>query len=336
MTDTLKLIPTDSETGLRLDSFLSQRIDTLSRTRAKALIKAGAITMDGQQMTDPRASAIARQIYEFTPPAARPAKPEPQDLPLDVLHEDTDLIIVNKAAGMTVHPAPGSWDGTLVNALLHHCGGQLPGIGGVERPGIVHRIDKLTSGVMVAAKTEAAHIGLSGMFAAHTIERAYLAVTSSAPRPLIGCVDAALARSPHDRKKIAVAEAENVKAARHAVTHYKALETYGRRDKASGLAAAALIECRLETGRTHQIRVHMAHIGASLIGDPLYGRHHGMKAYGHGEAFTAAQRVVRAFERQALHASVVGFDHPVSGERLRFEAPLPADMQQLINALKAI
>ncbi len=336
MTDTLKLIPTDREAGLRLDSFLSGRIDTLSRTRAKALIKAGAMTIDGQQVTDPRAGAIAGQIYEFAPPPARPAAPAPQDLPLEILYEDADLIIVNKAAGMTVHPAPGSPQGTLVNALLHHCGGQLPGIGGVERPGIVHRIDRLTSGVMVVTKTEDAHIGLSRSFAAHTMERAYLAVTSAAPRPLAGTVDAALARSPHDRKKMAVVNPDNVKAARHAVTHYKALETYGLRDKASGLAAAALIECRLETGRTHQIRVHMAHIGASLIGDPVYGRHHGMKAYGQGEAFQTALKTVHAFDRQALHASVLGFEHPVTGAAMRFEPPLPSDMRQLIDALRKI
>ena len=321
------------DTGTRLDLWLSQQIDTLSRSRAKALVLAGALKVDGTRVTDPRAKVIAQSEYRLEQPDPVPATPEPEDIPLDILYEDADLIVVNKAAGMAVHPAPGSWSGTLVNALLHHCQGKLPGIGGVERPGIVHRLDKLTTGIMVAAKSEAAHAGLSALFAAHDIERTYLAVTRGAPRPLVGTVNARIARSTTDRKKMAVVRAPDSEHGRHAVTHYKARATYGQLDKGAGLPAAALIECQLETGRTHQIRVHMSHIGAPLIADPVYGRHRGIKAYGSGEAFISATTYARKMTRQALHATVLGFVHPVSQEPLRFEAPLPEDMANLIKAL---
>lgn len=332
----LSAIAEDKDEGVRLDRFLSERFETLSRSRAKTLVKEGAASCNGERIDDPRAGVVPGRTYALELPDPVPATPEPEDIPLDILFEDEHLIIINKPAGMAVHPAPGSWQGTLVNALLHHCEGELPGIGGVERPGIVHRLDKETTGVMAAAKTEAAHAGLSALFAAHDIERAYLAVTRGAPRPLVGTVEAAIARSSADRKKMAVVRNLESGAGRHAVTHYKAVETFGLRDKGAGVPAAALIECRLETGRTHQIRVHMAHIGAPLIGDPVYGKNRGISAYGSGEAFIAATTAARKFPRQALHAAVLGFEHPVTGAALRFEAPLPADMTGLLTALQAM
>lgn len=332
--DTLRITAPQDQAGERTDRFLAGQAEGLSRSRVKALIKEGAVTCDGSAITDPNAPVIAGALYVLAVPTPRPATPEPEDIPIDILHEDTDLIVINKPVGMAVHPAPGSWDGTLVNALLHHCQGNLPGIGGVERPGIVHRIDKLTSGILVVAKTEAAHAGLSALFADHDIQRTYLAITRGAPRPLSGTIKAPIARSTSDRKKMSVPRSPD--AGRHAVTHYKALETFGLLDKASGWPAAALLECRLETGRTHQIRVHLSHIGAPLIGDPVYGRHRGIKAFGSGDAFIAATSVARAFNRQALHAASLGFVHPVSGDRLEFQAPLPADMDSVLTTLRAL
>ena len=322
--------------GERLDRFLSVVFDSLSRSRAKTLVKEGAVAVQGEVIVDPRASVVVGLEYVLEMPDPVPASPQPEEIPLDILFEDEHLIIVNKPAGMAVHPAPGSWQGTLVNALLHHCEGELPGIGGVERPGIVHRIDKDTTGVMVVAKTEPAHTGLSALFAAHDIERAYLAITRGAPRPLVGTIEAAIARSTSDRKKMAVVRNPESGAGRHAVTHYKSIETFGLRDKGAGVPASALIECRLETGRTHQIRVHMAHIGAPLVGDPVYGKNRGISAYGSGPAFIEATTQARKFPRQALHAARLGFQHPISGESLDFEAPLPTDMDMLIGALRAM
>ncbi|MEM7766498.1 MAG: RluA family pseudouridine synthase [Pseudomonadota bacterium] len=339
--DVRTLEATETDAGERVDRVLAAAMGDLSRSRVKALIKAGALSCDGAALVDPNAPVRAGALYALEIPDPVPATPEPEAIALEILYEDADLIVVNKAAGMAVHPAPGSWQGTLVNALLHHCEGRLPGIGGVERPGIVHRIDKDTTGVMVVAKSEGAHAGLTARFAAHDMERAYLAVTRGAPRPLVGTVDAAIARSTADRKKMSVVRAPRGRdpidtKGRHAVTHYKVERTFGVLDKGSGLPAAALIGCRLETGRTHQIRVHMGHIGAPLIGDPVYGRNRGIKAYGSGDAFIAATSAARAFPRQALHAAVLGFDHPVTGAALRFEAPLPGDMQALLDALEAM
>lgn len=329
-------VATEEDAGLRLDQLFSQRFDEISRSRAKALILEGAASIDGEIEKDPRKKVEAGRAYCLVPPPPRAATPEPEDIPLDILFEDADLIIVNKPAGMTVHPAAGSWSGTLVNALLHHCKGELPGIGGVERPGIVHRIDKLTSGVMVVAKTEPAHTGLSALFASHDIERSYLAVTRGAPRPLVGTVNAPIARSTGDRKKMAVVRNPDSQKGRHAITHYKAIETFGMLEKGAGLPAAALIECRLETGRTHQIRVHLSHIGAPLVGDPVYTRMRGIKSYGSGSAFDHATQTARKMIRQSLHAATLGFNHPVTGEALRFEAPLPEDMAGLIEALRGM
>ena len=330
----MKAIANEEDAGARLDLWLSQQFEMLSRSRAKALIQAGALALNGEALKDPRAKIVTDGEYLLTMPDPVPATPQPEDIPLNILHEDDDLIVLNKSAGMAVHPAPGTWSGTLVNALLHHCQGKLPGIGGVERPGIVHRLDKLTTGVMVAAKTEAAHAGLSALFAERDIERTYMALTRGAPRPLVGTVDARIARSTSDRKKMAVPRNPESQAGRHAVTHYKALATYGLLNKGAGLPAAALIECKLETGRTHQIRVHMSHIGAPLIGDPVYARHRGIKSYGSGDDFVVATTIARKMIRQSLHASTLGFVHPVTGEQLRFEAPLPNDMKTLKAALE--
>ena len=324
----------DNDKGTRLDRFLSEALPELSRSRAKALIKEGTVSLNGRTADDPKAGVSPGETYTLDMPDPVPATPEPENIPLDILFEDEHLILVNKPAGMAVHPAPGSWQGTLVNALLHHCAGELPGIGGVERPGIVHRIDKGTTGVLAVAKTEAAHAGLSALFKTHDIERTYLAITRGAPRPLVGTVDMRIARSTSDRKKMAVIRDEESEDGRHAVTHYRALETFGELDKGTGLPAAALMECRLETGRTHQIRVHMAHIGAPLIGDPTYGKHRGIKAYGAGEAFIEATTLARQFDRQALHAASLGFVHPVTGDDVFAEAPLPEDMAALLTALR--
>lgn len=332
----IMIISQAEDAGQRLDAFLGAKAEGLSRSRAKALIEEGAVTAGGAVETSPRAPVRPGIEYCVALPAPVPATPQAENIPLDILFEDEHLIVLNKPVGLAAHPAPGSETGTLVNALLHHCKGQLSGIGGVERPGIVHRIDKLTSGIMVAAKTEAAHIGLAALFERHDIDRLYRAVTRGAPRPLSGTIDAAIARSENDRKKMSVHKNPDSPAARRAVTHYKAVETFGYKDRATRLPAAALIECRLETGRTHQIRVHMTHAGAPLIGDPVYGRQSGITAWGTGEGHAAALAAARAFPRQALHAAVLGFVHPVTGETLRFEAPLPEDMAGLIAALRKL
>jgi 23S rRNA pseudouridine1911/1915/1917 synthase len=334
--DRIEITARPEDAGQRLDAFLGARADGLSRSRAKTLIEEGSVSVDGVPETSVRAAVRAGSVYAIALPPPVPAEPEAESIGLDILFEDDHLIVLNKPAGMAVHPAPGSETGTLVNALLHHCKGQLSGIGGVERPGIVHRIDKLTSGVLVAAKSEAAHTGLAALFERHDIERLYLAVTRGAPRPLSGTIDAAIARSVGDRKKMSVHRNPESPSARHAVTHYRATETFGVRDRQSRLPAAALVECRLETGRTHQIRVHMAHIGNPIVGDPVYGRQSSLAALGSGPAHAAALDAVRSFERQALHAAVLGFIHPITEKALHFEAPLPEDMSGLVAALRRL
>jgi 23S rRNA pseudouridine1911/1915/1917 synthase len=339
--------------GERLDKWLPEAFAGLSRSRARSLVEDGRVRVNGAPVTDPRAKVIAGAAYAVELPAPEGADAKPEDIPLDILFEDKHLIVIDKPPGMVVHPAPGQWTGTLVNALLHHCGPSLTGIGGVTRPGIVHRLDKDTSGVMVAAKSEAAHTALVAMFAAHNIERAYLAVTRGAPRPLIGRIETRIARSPNDRKKMAVVrekhvkhdpysddpdrqESEDSQHGRHAITNYRVLESWGHLDGTGTQPAAALVECRLETGRTHQIRVHMAHIGASVLGDPVYGRGRGIKSVGKGPAWDRARAAADAFPRQALHAAILGFDHPVTGKPLRFERTPPEDMAGLIEALRGM
>lgn len=333
----ISAMTTKEDEGERLDRFLASTFSDLSRSRLKALIKGGSVVIlaNGSEsvVLDPNRAVSANERYRVTLPEPIPAVPEPEDIPLSVLFEDEHLILLDKPAGMAVHPAPGSWSGTLVNALLHHCKGALPGIGGVQRPGIVHRIDKDTTGVLAVAKTEAAQKGLSALFAAHDIERSYLAVVRGAPRPRAGTLTGDIARARNDRKKMAVVPDGEGKAA---VTHYKVLDTFGRKSKTDPGAAAALIECRLETGRTHQIRVHMAEAGHSLIGDPVYGRHRGIKAFGSGNDFDAATQTARRLTRQALHAVSLSFRHPVTGVTISAEAPLPADLDELLQALRLL
>ncbi len=307
-------------TGARLDRALADAMPDLSRSRVQALMAEGAVTRDDETMSDHSAPALAG-LYRILIPPARPADPQAEDIALAVLFEDEHLIVIDKAAGMSAHPAPGSLDGTLVNALIHHCGASLSGIGGVARPGIVHRLDKNTSGVMVAAKTDAAHRGLSRLFAAHDLERVYIALTRGAPAPRRGEIRTQLGRSTSDRKKMAVLRAGG----REAITHYTVTALYGSDAK----PAAARVSCRLETGRTHQIRVHLAHKGAPCLGDPTYGS--GSPTPTVRDAISAS-----ALNRQALHAAVLGFRHPITGLPLRFETPPPRDMSDLQLALEKL
>lgn len=298
--------------GWRLDRALAAALPTVSRERLKALISAGEVrNPEGVQVRDPAAKARPG-AYEVRIPEPAPAHNEPQDIALEIVYEDDHLVIVDKPAGMVVHPAAGNFDGTLVNALLHHCAGRLSSIGGVARPGIVHRIDKDTSGLLVVAKTDVAHEGLSAQFARHSIDRRYQAIVAGVPIPASGTVDAPLARSSANRQKMAiVAEGRG----KRAVTHFRLV---------TPLREAALIECRLETGRTHQVRVHMTSIGHPLLGDPVYGRTRTV----HRDVLNQLD-----FKRQALHAAVLGFVHPVSKENLSFKSAVPSDMQELFRAL---
>ena len=298
--------------GWRLDRALAAAVPTLSRERLKALISSGAVVGPaGAALRDPSAKA-AEGRYRVSVPEPEPAHNEAQDIALEIVFEDEHLLIVDKAAGMVVHPAAGNRDGTLVNALLHHCAGRLSGIGGVARPGIVHRIDKDTSGLLVVAKTDRAHEGLAAQFARHDIHRLYLAIVAGLPNPPSGTVDAPLARSSANRQKMAIVDEGRGK---RAVTHYRLLRP---------LRESALVECRLETGRTHQVRVHMASLGHPLLGDPVYGR----TRPAHREALKKQN-----FHRQALHAAELGFVHPVSKENLSFKSPLPSDIQELFGVL---
>jgi len=298
--------------GWRLDRALAAAVPTLSRERLKALIRSGAVETAGHAIRDPATKVRGDENLSVSVPEPTAAHNAPQDIPLTVVFEDEHLLVVDKPAGLVVHPAAGNLDGTLVNALLHHCAGQLSGIGGVARPGIVHRIDKDTSGLLVVAKTDVAHEGLAKQFAAHSIDRRYLAIVSGVPKASHGIVDAPLARSATNRKKIAIVEGKRGK---RAVTHWRRLEV---------LRDAALVECRLETGRTHQVRVHMASLGHPLVGDPVYGR----SGKTHGKLLKEL-----GFHRQALHAAELGFTHPVTRSRLSFSSPMPPDMQELFNAL---
>jgi len=298
--------------GWRLDRALAAALPTVSRERLKSLISAGEVrNPEGVQVRDPAAKAKTG-VYEVRIPEPAPAHNEPQDIALEIVYEDDHLVIVDKPAGMVVHPAAGNFDGTLVNALLHHCAGRLSSIGGVARPGIVHRIDKDTSGLLVVAKTDVAHEGLSAQFAKHSIDRRYQAIVAGVPNPASGTVDAPLARSSANRQKMAIVADGRGK---RAVTHFQLV---------TRLREAALIECRLETGRTHQVRVHMTSIGHPLLGDPVYGRTRTV----HRDVLNQLD-----FKRQALHAAVLGFIHPVSKENLSFKSAVPSDMQELFRAL---
>jgi 23S rRNA pseudouridine1911/1915/1917 synthase len=318
--ETLTAVFAPGAAGERLDKALAAELPQLSRARVQALMAGGAVWLDGRPVHDASSKTKVGQSYSVHVPPPAPASPLAQAIPVTVLFEDAHLIVVDKPAGMAAHPAPGSPDRTLVNALLHHCAGSLSGIGGVMRPGIVHRLDKNTSGVMVAAKTDAAHQGLSALFAAHDIERAYMALTRGAPDPSRGTISTQLARSNSDRKKMAVVR----QGGRGAITHYRVERAFGPPLK----PLAARVLCRLETGRTHQIRVHLASKGAPCLGDPVYGS--GPPALIVREAMARV-----GLARQALHASVLGFVHPITGEALRFESAPPPDMAKLESELGA-
>lgn len=325
--------------GVRLDKWLSDAAGGSSRSRLKSLIESGAVSRNGAVFTDASWKVRNGECYTLTAPPVRPALPAAEAVALNIMYEDGDLIVINKPAGMVVHPAAGNWAGTLVNALLAHCGTSLSGIGGVARPGIVHRLDKDTSGLLVVAKHDAAHSRLSQDFSVHSIERVYDAIAVGAPRPAIGVIDAPLARAAGDRKKMTVvAEGNERPDQRRAVTHYRVSEAYGRgRAKLAGDALASLIECRLETGRTHQIRVHLSSIGCPLIGDPAYGRGPGLSGLRPGDdAADRALAALAAFRRQALHARILGFEHPISRKALHFEVGPPDDFQRLRDALRAL
>ena len=301
----------DGASGWRLDRALADAVPAMSRERLKVLISSGAVSDPaGNLARDPARKTDGGALFRIAVPDPIPAHNLAQDITLNVVFEDEYLIVIDKQAGLVVHPAAGNFDGTLVNALLHHCAGNLSGIGGVARPGIVHRIDKDTSGLMVAAKTDRAHEGLAKQFAAHSIDRRYKAIVSGKPVPASGSVDAPLARSPQNRKKIAI-----VAGGKRAVTHYSTI---------TRLNDAALVECRLETGRTHQVRVHMASLGHPLIGDPVYGR---------TKPVHKPILETLCFHRQALHAARLGFIHPVNSNALTFDSEMPADMQELFSRL---
>ncbi len=307
---TLEARIADAADGWRLDRALADALPTLSRERIKALISTGNVTGPDGLIRDPKKKAPGGARFTLTVPDPEPAHNAAQDIALNVVFEDEHLIVIDKQAGLVVHPAAGNFDGTLVNALLHHCQGSLSGIGGVARPGIVHRIDKDTSGLMVAAKTDRAHVGLARQFKDHSIDRRYQAIVSGRPKSSAGTVDAPLARSPQNRKKIAIQPG-----GKRAVTHWTLIKP---------LYEAALVECRLETGRTHQVRVHMASLGHPLIGDPVYGR----TKKEHREVLETM-----GFRRQALHAARLGFIHPIHSHALAFDSEMPADMRELMGKL---
>ncbi len=314
----LLLVAGPAHEGMRTDRFLAEASPSLSRSRVKGLMEAGHVCRDGRPVRAPAEPVRPGMRFELIPPAPVAARPAAQAIPFAILHEDESLLVLDKPAGLVVHPAPGNEDGTLVNALLAHCGDDLPGIGGERRPGIVHRLDKDTSGVMVVAKTEQALAALSEAFAARTIERSYLLLCWGLPSPSQGSLEGPIGRDPRDRKRMAVV----ARGGKAALTHYRTLHTDG--------GAVSLVECRLATGRTHQIRVHFSQAGHPLVGDPVYLRRIPAAARLLPEP---SRRVALDFPRQALHAAVLGFRHPATGQSLRFETPPPADFNDLQGVL---
>ncbi len=304
--------------NFRLDKFLSDLADlNLSRNQIQRLIKTGCVTLEDNEIVDCSYKVKLGDSFQIEIPPLKEADPQPQNIPLDIVYEDNDLIVVNKPSGMTVHPAPGAYDKTLVNALLYHCKDNLSGIGGVKRPGIVHRIDKETSGLLVVAKNDIAHQHLSEQFFNHSIERTYFAVTYSMLNPLHGTIIGNIARSNFDRKKMALVEFGG----KHAVTHYKTIETFKN--------FASLVQCNLETGRTHQIRVHLSSKGCALIGDKVYIKNHKSSL----KIPETHKNIINSFPRHALHAATLGFIHPITQEYLQFSSPLPNDLQNLLDNL---
>ncbi|MFL5236305.1 MAG: RluA family pseudouridine synthase [Rhizomicrobium sp.] len=317
----------DELAGARLDRFLAGALPDLSRSRLQALLAGGAVTREGQTIGDGNTRVKPGELYALRVPEPAPALPQAQAIPLNVVYEDNDLIVIDKQAGLVVHPAAGNPDGTLVNALIAHCGDSLKGVGGVARPGIVHRLDKDTSGLLVAAKNDRAMASLAKQFAARTIERAYHAAAWGSPRAGDGVIEGDIGRNPFDRKRMAIVRSQG----KPARTRYRMIERYGN----AARAFASLVECRLETGRTHQIRVHLAHLGHPLIGDSVYGRtRRPPRAKNDAEqiAYTAAAD----FPRQALHARLLGFQHPGTHKQMRFESKWPEDFANLIAALRGL
>ncbi|GBD42978.1 Ribosomal large subunit pseudouridine synthase D [bacterium HR40] len=303
----------EASAGSRLDVFLARSLPQFSRARLQALVREGFLRTCERPIADPAARVKPGDRFELVVPDPTPAEPRPQPLPLHILYEDEHLLVLVKPAGAVVHPAPGHPAGTLVNALLAHCGASLSGIGGVARPGIVHRLDRDVSGVLVAAKHDRAHLGLAAQFTVHSIERIYEGVVRGVPNPPAGTIDRPIGRDPRDRKRMAV-----VAGGKRAVSHYRVLEAAG--------TLASRLEVRLETGRTHQIRVHLAALGHPLLGDRLYGSRRARDP--------AVAAVERGLDRILLHARVLGFVHPVSGERMRFEVPPPALFAEVVHRLR--
>lgn len=323
--------------GDRLDRFISGQMEQYTRTRVKELIKGGNISRGEKVINVPNSRVREGDIYKVDLPPAAPAFPLPENIPLKVIYEDEHLIVIDKPAGLVVHPATGHWQGTLVNALLYHCGDSLSGVGGVKRPGIVHRLDRYTTGLMVAAKNDVAHLGLSEQFADHgrqgPLTRAYTALVWGEIDPSRGTIESQIGRSPKNPLKMDVLK----EGGKFAITHYETVEKYGHIDKPTrlggGTAAVSKVICRLETGRTHQIRVHLTHLGHPLIADPLYGTGFRTKA----EALSdEVQLAIQSLNRQALHATQLGFSHPVTGEYLEFSSTSPPDMESLENLLKGL
>ncbi len=324
----LEVIVAGDEGSARLDRVLAQRSPELSRSRLKALILAGSVTVKDAVVRDPAYHVAQGDTIIIDVPEAVPAEPKGEDIALDIVFEDDDIILINKPRGLVVHPAAGHATGTLVNALISHCGTSLSGIGGVKRPGIVHRLDKDTTGLMVVAKNDQAHQSLTAQFADHgrtgPMERGYMAFVWGVPNRPHGTIDAPIDRHPHAREKMAVRQG-----GREAITHFEVLSSFAGRD---GKPVASLLACRLETGRTHQIRVHLAHLGHPLLGDAVYGPHFKTKA---GHLNAEGKDALTALDRQALHAYLLALEHPRTGELLHWEAPLPEDLLLLQRALAA-
>lgn len=324
----LEVIVAGDEGSVRLDRVLAARLAELSRSRLKALILAGSVTVRDTPIRDPAYHVAKGDTITIDVPEAAPPEPKGEDIALDIVFEDDDIVVIDKPKGLVVHPAAGHETGTLVNALIAHCGASLSGIGGVRRPGIVHRLDKDTTGLMVVAKNDRAHQSLTAQFADHgrtgPMRRGYMAFIWGAPNRQRGTVDAPIDRHPYAREKMAVRDG-----GREAVTHWELLESFGGRD---GKPVASLLACQLETGRTHQIRVHLSHAGHPLMGDAVYGSHFKTKA---GQLGTRGKEALTALGRQALHAYLLTLEHPRTGELLHWEAPLPEDLLLLQAALKA-
>jgi 23S rRNA pseudouridine1911/1915/1917 synthase len=318
-----------SHEGLRLDRFLADRLPELSRTRLQNLIKEACVSLNGATIVDAKYRVKPGDRFSLSVPPVASAEPGAEAIPLNIVYEDGDLVVIDKPAGLVVHPGAGHATGTLVNALIAHCGASLSGIGGVARPGIVHRLDKDTSGLMVVAKTDRAHRALAAQFADHgrtgELERGYLALVWGAPPRPHGTIEANIGRHPASRTKMAVLRGKG----REAVTHWRVVETFGRGKE----PMASLIECTLETGRTHQVRVHLAAIGHPLIGDPLYGKGFKSKLRNLPEPL---QEKLAALDRQALHAAHLAFVHPRNGTLLKFNSRLPRDLAEIVQAFKEL